>query len=167
MLFFILQFYSIFHSVLARILAKKQVNYHYFHPSASFVLSIFKSKTCILHLFAFLVWLPAHYFLRPITRFLPLKCHFLMAILPFSAMFSTTLKRIIYTITMYFYPFRTAFSSILHCIQHQNALHFAPKRTAFSIKTHRIQHQNALRFAPNCSAFSSKQPKSWYKWQLF
>ena len=79
-----------------------------------------------------------------------------MAILSFSAMFSITLKDIIYTITMYFYSFRLAFSSILHCIQHQNALRLAPKRIAFSIKTHCIQHQNALRLAPKCTAFSTK-----------
>ena len=79
-----------------------------------------------------------------------------MAILPFSTMFSTTLKRIIYTITMYFYSFRLAFSSILHCIQHQNTLHLAPKHTAFSTKTHCVQHQNALRLAAYCTPFSTK-----------
>ena len=79
-----------------------------------------------------------------------------MAILSFSAMFSITLKDIIYTITMYFYSFRLAFSSILHCIQHQNALRLAPKRIAFSTKTHCIQHQNALHLASKRTAFSTK-----------
>ena len=42
---------------------------------------------CVLHHLAFLVCLPTHYFLSPITHFQPLKPHFLTVVLPFSAMF--------------------------------------------------------------------------------
>ena len=80
------------------------------------VLSFFKNITCILHPLAFLVWLPAHYFLRPITHFLAPKPHFLTAILPFLAMFLMGLKGLVYTIAVYFYAFRIAFSSSLHCV---------------------------------------------------
>ena len=52
---FILQYHSRFCSVLAKIWVKKQVNIYYFYPSTSFVMSIFKNVTCILHHFAFLV----------------------------------------------------------------------------------------------------------------
>jgi len=50
-------------------LAVNLANWHYFQFFASLTLSILKHKTCILHHFAFLDWLPPHYFLRPITRF--------------------------------------------------------------------------------------------------
>ena len=98
-------------------------------------MSRLKKRTCILHHLAFLVWLPAHYFLRPITHFLASKPHFLTAILPYLAMFLMGLKGFVYTIAVYFYAFRIAFSSILHCVLHQNALRLAPKRTAFCTKT--------------------------------
>ena len=136
MLFFILQRHSIFHSVLARILAKKQVICHYFHPSTPFVLSIFKNKTCILHHFAFLVWLPTRFFSTPISHFQLLKPHFLAAILPFLVMCYMAQKGFVYTITVDIYAFRPAFSSILPCVLHQNTLRFAPKRTTFSTKMH-------------------------------
>ena len=66
---FILQNRSSFIAILAKILAVNWANWHCFQPSASLTRSIFKRKTCILHHFAFLDWLPPHYFLRPITRF--------------------------------------------------------------------------------------------------
>jgi len=81
-----------------------------------FTLSVFKNKTAILHHFAFLVWLKAHYFLRPKTHFYTPKSHFLTDILPFSAMCFMDLKGFVYTITVDIYAFRFAFSSILHCI---------------------------------------------------
>ena len=81
-----------------------------------FDLSVFKNKTCILHHLAFLVWLPAHIFLLPITPFLPLKFHFLAAILAFLTMCFMVLKGFVYTIEVYFYAFCFAFSSILHCV---------------------------------------------------
>ena len=119
----------------------------YFQPFTSFVLSVFKSKTCILHHFAFLDWLPIRNFPSPITHFQPLKTHFLTVILPLSAMFLMALKGFIYTIAVHFYAFSSR-------IQRHFALHLAPKRLAFSTKTHCIQHQNALRLAPKCTAFS-------------
>jgi len=82
----------------------------------SVVLSRLKKRTCILNHLAFLVWLPAHYFLRPITHFLAPKSHFLTAILPYLALFLTDLKGFVYTIAVYIYAFRLAFSSILHCV---------------------------------------------------
>jgi len=99
-----------------------------------FVLSIFKNKIYILHHFAFLVWLPSHNFLCPITRFLPLKPHFLTTILPFLAMSLMARKGFVYTIAVYFYAFRLAFSSILPCVLHQNALRLAAYCIAFSTK---------------------------------
>jgi len=107
-------------------------------PFTPFVLSIFKNKTYILHHFAFLVWLPPHNFSNPITRFLPLKSHFLTTILPFSALFFMAHKGFVYTIAVYFYAFRLALSGILPCVLHQNDLRLAPKRTPFSTKTHAI-----------------------------
>ena len=116
--------------------------------------SIFEKTTCILHHFAFLFWLPTRFFSTPITRFQPLKFHFLMAILPFLAMFLMVREGFIYTVATYFYAFRLAFCSIQPCVLQQNALHLAPKHTSFSSKTHRIQHQNAVHFAAKCTAFS-------------
>ena len=158
---FVLQFRSNFRAVLAKILVKKQVNSPYFLPVTSSNLSVFKKKTCILHHLAFLFWLPTHYFLRPITRFQTLKCHFLMVILPFLVMYLVVRKGLIYTIAAYIYAYRLAFCSILPCVLHQNTLHFAPKRTAFSTKTPCVQHQNALRLASKCTTFCSKQPRNW------
>ena len=153
---FVLQHHSDFHSVLARMLVKKWAKSHYFQIFPSSVLSVFVCETCILHHFAFLVWLPARIFLSPITRFLPPKCHFLTTILPFSAMFFMVHKGFAYTITAYIYAFRLAFSGALRCILHHFTLHLAPKRTAFSTKMHCIQHQNALHLAPYCTTFSGK-----------
>ena len=81
-----------------------------------FCLSVFRVRTRVLHHFTFLVWLPTHYFLRPITRFLPQKTHFLTAILPFSAILLMVIKGLFIPIAVNFYAFRLAFSSILHCI---------------------------------------------------
>ena len=43
-------------------------------------LSIFKNRTCVLHLLCFLVWLEVRYFSSPNTPILPLKTHFLTTI---------------------------------------------------------------------------------------
>ena len=57
------------HPILAKIQAAKQ-SISTFFPSRTFhFLSNFKNITCILHHIGFLVWLPAHYFLRPKTCF--------------------------------------------------------------------------------------------------
>ena len=80
---FILQLHSNFRSLLAKILAKKQVKCHYFYPFKPWDLSIFKHRTCILHHFAFLFCLPAHYFLPQITHFQTLKPYFLRLFCPF------------------------------------------------------------------------------------
>ena len=146
---FILQHPSDFHFILARKQVKKQANHYHFQPSTPFYMSIFKNKTCILHHFSFLDWLPTHYYFHPITCFLPLKTHFLTTILPFSAMCFMDRRGIIYTITAYIYAFRIAFSTILPYVQHHFTLRLAPKRTAFSTKTHSIQHQNAVCLASN------------------
>jgi len=113
---FILQYQSNFYSILAKILAVNWANWHYFQFFASLTRSIFKHKTCILHHFAFLDWLPPHYFLRPITRFYPLKPHFLTAILPFIVLFLMVRKGFVYAIVVHIYAFCFAFSGILCCI---------------------------------------------------
>ena len=150
---FLLQNHSSFRSVLAKTSVIKQVNSHYFQPFTPLVLSVLKNKTCILHHLAFLVWLPAHYFLRPTTHFQPLKNHFLTIILPILTMCFMVLRGFIYTIAVYVYAFHLAFSTILPCIQHHFTMRFAPKRTAFSTKTHRIQHQNAVHLAAERTLF--------------
>ena len=176
LLFLFLQYDSIFHFVLAKKRLKKQVNCYYFQPFTPYFLSTFKRRTCILHHIAFLFCLPAHYFLRPITRFQPPKSHFLGVVLPFSAMCFMSLRGYIYTIAVCIYAFwariqshlvphlapkRTAFSTKTHCIQYQNALHLVSKRTAFSSILHCVQHQNALHLAatspkPSANAVSFK-----------
>ena len=155
---FVLQFRSNFHAVLAKISVKKQVNGPYFLPATSSNLSDFKKKTCILHHLAFLFWLPTHFFLRPITRFQPLKCHFLMVILPFLVMYLVIRKGFIYTIAAYIYAYRLAFCSILPCVLHQNTLRLAPNCLAFSTKLPCVQHQNTLHLAPKRTTFCSRQP---------
>ena len=129
-------------------------------------MSVLKKKTCILHHFAFLDWLPTHYFLSPITHFQSLKPHFLATILAFSAICFMVLKGFVYTISAYIYSFRLAFSRILHCILHHFTLRLASKRTALCTKTHCVQRHIALRFAANCSTFSRKQPQMWCKWRF-
>ena len=166
LLSFILQHHSNFRAVLAKIQAIKQINCHFFYPFAPSDMFNSKKKTCILYHLAFLDWLPTRNFLSPITRFQPLKSHFLTTILPFFAMYFMLLRGFVYTIVAYIYAFRLAFSSILHCIQHHFTLRLASKRTAFSTKMHCIQHQNALRFAAYCTTCCYKQPKSWCKWRL-
>ena len=150
---FILQNGSKFHFIPARKQVKKQVNYYYFQSSTPFIMSIFKNKTCILHHFSFLDWLPTHYYFHPITCFLPLKTHFLTTILPFLAMCFMDRRGIIYTITAYIYAFRIAFSTILPCVLHHFTLRLAPKHTAFCGKLHCIQHQNAGHLAPYYTTF--------------
>ena len=109
---FILQYASNFHAVLAKILAKKQVNVYHFQPFMSLTLSVFKNKTCILHHFTFLVWLEVRFLSSPNTPILPLKTHFSVDILPFSAMFLMALNDFIYTIAVYIHAFRLAFFCI-------------------------------------------------------
>ena len=149
MLFFILQYRSNFHSVLARMQVIKQVKSHYFLPFTSFILSVFKNKTCILHHFAFLDGRQLTIFSLPNTHFQPLKPHFLMAILPLLAMFLMVLKGFVYTKAVNFYAFGLAFSTILHSVQRHFTLHLAPKRTAFSTKTQCVQRHIAPHFAAN------------------
>ena len=165
LLLFILQYRSNFHSVLAKIQAIKQVNNYYFQIFTLFDLSVFKNRTCILHHLAFLVWLPAHIFLLPLTPFLPLKFHFLAAILAFLAMCFMVLKGFVYIIAVYFYAFCLAFSSILHCVQHHFTLRLAANRTAFSTKTHCVQRHIAPRFAPKRTSFCYKSPKNGCQWR--
>ena len=150
---FILQSRSNFHSVLARKSVIKQVKNHYFQLFTHLVLSIFKTKTCILHHLAFLVWLPTHNFPSPITHFQPLKTHFLMTISPFSAMFFMVRRGFVYTIAVDIYAFRLAFSSILHCVLHHFTLRLASKRTAFSSILPCVQRHIALHLAPYCTIF--------------
>ena len=133
----------------------------------SWCLSIFRPRTCILHHFTFLVWLPTHIFTTPISHFQPLKTHFLTAILPFLAMSFMDLKGFVYTNIVNIYAFRLAFSGKLHCIQQHFTLRLTPKRTAFSTKTQPILHQNARHFAPKRIKFSTKQPQNRCKWRPF
>jgi len=63
-------------------------------------LSVFKSKTCILHHIAFLFCLPAHYFLPPNYALLAPKTPLFTAILPLSAMYFMALKGFVYTIAV-------------------------------------------------------------------
>ena len=146
---FILQYHSIFRSVLAKIQVKKQVNSYYFYPAMSSNLSVFKKKTCILHHFAFLVWLPTRIFSTPITRFQPLKSHFLRLFCPFQPCVSWLERVLFIPLQCIFMLNRLVFSSESHRILQHFTLRFAPKCLAFSTKTHSIQHQNALHFATN------------------
>ena len=139
----------------------------FFYPFTPQGLPVFKPKTCILHHFAFLVWLPTHNFSTPKTHFQPPKPYFLMAILPFSAMCFRVLKGFVYTIAVDVYAFHLAFSGKSHCIQQHFTLRFAPKRTPFSTKTHSVQHQHALHLAPKRTPFSGKQPRNRYKRRSF
>ena len=118
--------------------AQKHANRHYFQPNPILILSVFCHITCVLHHFAFLVWLPTRIFQPPNTHFLSLKSYFLTTILSFSAMCFMVLKGFVYTIAVDVYAFHPAFSTILHCVLHHFTLRLAPKRTAFSIKTHCI-----------------------------
>ena len=88
LLSFTLQYYSNFHSILARKQVKKLLKSHYYPSFMLFELCVFKNKTHILHYFAFLFSLPTHYFLHSITHFLPLKNHFLWLFCPFQPCFS-------------------------------------------------------------------------------
>ena len=156
---FILQYYSNFRSVLAKIQVKKQVKSHYFYPFTPCFFSIFKPETCILHHFAFLVWLPARNFSSPLSHFWHQKTNFLTTISPFLAIFLMIIKGFVYTIAVHFYAFHLMFCTILYCVLHHFTLHLAPKRTAFCTKTHCISHQNALHFAAYYSRFSNKHPQ--------
>ena len=141
--------HSTHHPILAQITSQKHAISRILHPCTLLFQSIFKKRTCILHHFAFLVCLPTHYFSHPITRFQPLKLHFLTAILSFLAMSLMVRKRFVLTISAYIYAFRLAFSNIFPCVQHQNTLCLAPKRTAFSTKMHCVLYHIALHLAAN------------------
>ena len=156
LLFLFLQNHSNFHSVLAKKQVKKQVNSHIFYSFSPCDLSIFRHTTCILHHLAILVGRQLAIFPLPITRFLPLKPHFLMPILPLLVLFFMAQKNYIYTIAVDIYAFRLAFSSKTHRIQHHFTLRFAPKRSAFSGILPCVQHQNAVHFAAYCTAFCCK-----------
>ena len=65
----ILQSCSNFHSVLAKIQAEKLVKSRFFYPFAPLALSIFTPRTCVLHHFAFLIWLRAGDFSSPFFCF--------------------------------------------------------------------------------------------------
>ncbi len=69
----------------------------------SFVLSIFRHRSCILYHLAFLVCVPARIFLTPKYPLLAPKTYFLMAILPFSAMCLLVKIACVYTIALYIY----------------------------------------------------------------
>ena len=165
LLSFILQHHSNFRAVLAKIQAIKQVNCHFFQSFIPSDMFIFKKKTCILHHLAFLDWLPTRNFLSPITRFQPLKSHFLTTILPFSVTCFMVLKGFVYTIAVNIYAFRLAFCTILPCVLHHFTLRLASKRSAFCTKSQCILHQNAVCLAAKRSVFSGKQPKIQCKWR--
>ena len=67
-------------------------------------------------------------------RVLPLKSHFLMAVLVFLAMCFMVQRGFIYTIAVVFYAFRCAFCCILHCVLLLFSLRLAAKCTTFSGK---------------------------------
>ena len=69
LLSFILQCCSNFRSVLAKIQAEKLVKNRFLYPFAPLVLSIFTPRSCILHHFAFLVWVKADDFSSPFFCF--------------------------------------------------------------------------------------------------
>ena len=157
---FIIQIHFNFYSVLAKKQVIKQVKSHYFQLFTPSVLSIFKNRTCILHHFAFLVWLPTLIFSTPIICFQTLKSHFLMAILPTLNHFFDGLRRFCLSLCSVYLCFSP-------CVQHQNALRLAPKYTAFSTKMHRVQHQNALHLAPKCTIFGCKQLQTQCKLRFY
>ena len=170
----ILKSYNLFYKtpparqpLLAKIQVVMQVNSHYFYPFTSFVLSVFKNKTCILHHLAFPFGRQLAIFSRPITHFQTPKTYFFTAILSFLAIFLMVLRGYVYTIMPYFYAFCLAFSTKSHCILHHFTLRLAPKRVVFSGKTQCILHQNAVRLAAYCSKFSGKHPRNWCKWRCF
>ena len=125
----------------------------------------FKKRPAFCTILPFQIGYHLIFLLRPITHFLPLKCHFLTTILPFLAMYFMDLKGFIYTITADIYAFHLAFCSIQHCILHHFTLRLAPKCTAFSTKTHCVQRHIALRLAPKRIAFCCKWPKNGCWWR--
>ena len=69
LLSFVLQCRSNFRSVLAKIQAEKLVKNRFLYPFAPLALSIFTPGTCILHHFAFLVWVKSDVFSDPNSCF--------------------------------------------------------------------------------------------------
>ena len=133
-----------------------QVNRPYFQPLTPYNMFNFKKTSCILHHFAFLFCLPAHYFCSPKTHFQTPKPHFLTTILPFFAMYFMVLKGFVYTFAVDVYAFCLAFSTILHCVQHHFAPRFAPFYLAFSTKMHCVQRHIAPYFAINSPKVGAK-----------
>ena len=156
---FILQYCSNFRSVLAKIQVIMQVNRPYFQPLTPYNMFNFKKTTCILHHFAFLFWLPTHYFCSPKPHLQTPKPHFLTTILPFLAMYFMVRKGFVLYIC-------GGCLCFLPCVQHHFTLRFAPFCTAFCTILPCVQHQNTLRLAAYCTIFCYKQPKSWCKWRL-
>ena len=160
MLSFILQYGSNFRSILAKMLLKKQLNSHYFYPFMPWGLSIFKPRTCILHHFAFLVWLPTRIFFKPNYPLLDPKIPFLNDYFALSCHETHGQKRFcLYNCC--------GCLCFLSRIQRQISPHLAAFCLAFSTKTHSILHQNALHLAAKRTAFCSKLPRNWCKWQSF
>ena len=146
---------------------KKQANCRFFYYFTPWHLSVFKHRTCVLYHLAFLEWLPTRNFPSPITHILPLKRHFLTAILPFPTIKHMVRRGFIYTISLNVYAYQVAFNCILYCVLYLFTLHLASKRTAFSTKMHYVLHQNTLHLAAYCTAFSTKTHESWCKWWCF
>ena len=142
LLLFILQKYSRFFFVLARIQAEKQVNRCCFGPFTSFVLSVFKSDNCVLHHFSFLVWWPTRFFSAPnYARFAPKIPLFNGCFGLFSHVFHG-LKR--------FYLYNcSGFLCFSLRIQLHFALRFVAFQLAFSGKMHYVQQQNAVLLVAN------------------
>ena len=148
---FILQYCSNFRSVLARIQAKKQVNFHYFYLLTPWCLSILKPRTCILHHFTFLVWLPTRIFFNSKNLlFAPKNPLFSGYFATFEPCFNGSRRFCLYHFSVFL-----CFSS---CIQQHFALHLAPFYLVFSIKTHPILRQNALHLAPKRTSFCTILP---------
>ena len=123
----------------------------------SFVLSIFRLGTYIMHHFTFLVWLPTRIFSNPITYFSPPPKTPLFRpktplVSSYFALFGPVFRG-----SKRFYLYNCCvFLCLLSLIQQHFAMRLAAKRTAFSTKTHCIQHQNALYLAAKYTAFSTK-----------
>ena len=98
-----------------------------------------------MHHFSFLDWSPPHIFLRPITRFLPLKTHFFTPKNPLFNHYFALFNHVFHgSKRFYLYHFSGYLCFSPRILQHL-ALHFAPFYLAFSTKTHCILLQMAPR----------------------
>ena len=96
-----------------------------------FNMSVFKKKTCILHHFAFLDWLPARIFLTPIYPLLDPKTLLFDDYLAPSSHVSHASEG--------FYLYHCSeFLCFSSCVLQHFALYFAPFYLAFCTKTHCI-----------------------------